>query len=85
MDAARQLLQQIEQEEDIFQTCFVILPLATNTVEPHLFWSCSSCQFPLFFAILLQDDDRQASAKGGEAEVPEAPEEKLQRGCLHSE
>ena len=30
--------------------CFVIVQLATNTVEPRLFWTCSSCQFPFCFS-----------------------------------
>ena len=76
VDAARQMLVQIEQEEDIISICFVMVQLATISVEPHLFWTCMSV--PVLFLVMLQDDDRQAAASGGEMEMPKAREEMMQ-------
>ncbi|CAE7850889.1 unnamed protein product, partial [Symbiodinium sp. KB8] len=76
VDAARQMLVQIEQEEDIIQICFVMVQLATISVEPLLFWTCMSV--PVLFLVMLQDDDRQAAASGGEMEMPKAREEMMQ-------
>ncbi|OLP89988.1 hypothetical protein AK812_SmicGene28485 [Symbiodinium microadriaticum] len=85
VDAARQMLVQIEQEEDIIQICFVMVQLATISVEPLLFWTCMSV--PVLFLVMLQDDDRQAAASGGEMEMPKAREEMMQvksmTPCFH--
>ena len=79
VDAARQMLAQIEQDEDIFRIGMFCYCAACNKHRgATLVLDLQFMSVPILFFAILQDDEPEAAASGGETKVPKAREQMMQ-------